>query len=176
MESKPADLSGAVVPKPKNKGGAPKGRVISEATREALKKGFEVLKAKREAAKKEKEAKKAEVMKEPVVEEVKKEVMNEVKNSNEPPGTSIPLETPAPSKPKRVRMKTVSKTEFLSFKDDILSVIDKKLGSSIAPVASQTPVAPVASQTVAVPVVAPTPVVERVLSSNELLNKIFFKR
>ena len=168
------DLSGATVPKPKNKGGAPKGRVISEATREALKKGFEVLKAKREAAKKEKEAKKAEVMKTEPVEEVKKEVMNEVKNSNESPGIITPLETPPPSKPKRVRMKTVSKTEFLSFKDDILSVIDKKLGSSIAPVASQTPVAP--PPPVAIPVVVPTPVVERVLSSNELLNKIFFKR
>ena len=161
-------MSGAIIPKPKNKGGAPKGRVISEATREALKKGFEVLKAKREAAKKEKEAKKAaEVMKTEAVEEVKKEVMNEVKNSNEPVGTSIPLETPAPSKPKRVRMKTVSKTEFLSFKDDILSVIDKKLTpipSVIAP-----PPASVVEQ-------RPAPVVERVLSGNELLNKIFFKR
>ena len=157
------DLSGSVVPKPKNKGGAPKGRVISDATREALKKGFEVLKAKREAAKKEKEAKKAEeVMKEPAVEEVK--------NSNEPVGTTIPLETPAIGKPKRVRMKTVSKTEFLSFKDDILSVIDKKLGYSIAPPPMPAP-PPVA---VAAPVAAP--VVERVLSGNELLNKIFFKR
>ena len=166
--AKPIDMSGAVVPKPKNKGGAPKGRVISEATREALKKGFEALKAKREAAKKEKEAKKAEVMKNDHVEEVKKEVTNEVKNSNEPSGIITPLETPAPSKPKRVRMKTVSKTEFLSFKDDILSVIDKKLGSSIAPPPMPAPPP--------VPVVAPTPVVERVLSGNELLNKIFFKR
>jgi len=164
-------MSGAIVPKPKNKGGAPKGRVISEATREALKKGFEKLKEKREAAKKEKEAKKAaEVMKTEAVEEVKKEVMNEVKNSNESPVITTPLETPAPSKPKRVRMKTVSKTEFLSFKDDILSVIDKKLTppppppSVIAP-----PPVPVVEQ-------RPAPVVERVLSGNELLNKIFFKR
>lgn len=115
------DLSGAVVPKPKNKGGAPKGRVISEATREALKKGFETLKAKREAIKKEKEAKK-EVIKEEVV-------MNEVKNSNEPVATVAPLETPAPIKPKRDRMKTVSKTEFITFKDDILQAIDKRIGT-----------------------------------------------
>jgi len=161
-------MSGAIVPKPKNKGGAPKGRVISEATREALKKGFEKLKEKREAAKKEKEAKKAaEVMKTEAVEEVKKEVMNEVKNSNESPVITTPLETPAPSKPKRVRMKTVSKTEFLSFKDDILSVIDKKL-TPIPSVIAPPPV-PVVEQ-------RPAPVVERVLSGNELLNKIFFKR
>ena len=135
---KPVDLSGAVV-KPKNKGGAPKGRVISEATRAALQKGFEKLKSIREEKKRLKEEavkKKAEEV------EVNKEVINEVKNSNETPVAIAPLETPAIGKPKRVRMKTVSKTEFLSFKDDILSVIDKKLTPSVkveAPVIAPPP-------------------------------------
>jgi hypothetical protein len=157
------DLSGAVVPKPKNKGGAPKGRVISEATREALKKGFEKLKSIREAKKKEKEEKALQVMKEA---EVKKEVLN----SNEPVAPVVPLETPAPSKPKRQRMKTVSKNEFIAFKDDILKVIDGKLTpvSVIAPVKVEAPVP--------APVAVPVPVVEKVLSGNDLLNKIFFNR
>jgi hypothetical protein len=156
------DLSGAVVPKPKNKGGAPKGRVISEATREALKKGFEKLKSIREAKKKEKEEKALQVMKEA---EVKKEVLN----SNEPVVPVMPLETPAPSKPKRQRMKTVSKNEFLTFKDDILKVIDGKL----TPLKVEAPPPPAP---VAVPAPAPVPVVEKVLSGNDLLNKIFFNR
>jgi hypothetical protein len=161
------DLSGAVVPKPKNKGGAPKGRVISEATREALKKGFEALKAKREAIKKDKEAKK-EVIKQEVV-------MNEVKNSNEPVAPVVPLETPTPIKPKRDRMKTVSKNEFITFKDDILQAIDKRFAPPVInePKIS-APITPVVE-------IAPPPVevkvspIERVVSGNELLNKIFFK-
>jgi hypothetical protein len=159
------DLSGAVVPKPKNKGGAPKGRVISEATREALKKGFEKLKSIREAKKKEKEEKALQVMKEA---EVKKEVLN----SNEPVAAVVPLETPASSKPKRQRMKTVSKNEFLTFKDDILKVIDGKLSVNSVKVEAPVP-APVA---VPPPAPAPVPVVEKVLSGNDLLNKIFFNR
>ena len=155
------DLSGSVVPKPKNKGGAPKGRVISEATREALKKGFEKLKSIREAKKKEKEEK---VMKEA---EVKKEVLN----SNEPVAPVVPLETPAPSKPKRQRMKTVSKNEFLSFKDDILKVIDGKLTPQKVEAPPPTVIAPPPA-----PAPVPVPVVEKVLSGNDLLNKIFFNR
>jgi hypothetical protein len=156
------DLSGATLPKPKNKGGAPKGRVISEATREALKKGFEKLKSIREAKKKEKEEK---VMKEA---EVKKEVLN----SNEPVVAVVPLETPAHSKPKRQRMKTVSKNEFISFKDDILKVIDGKL----TPVSVIAPVKVEAPPPAPAPVPVAVPVVEKVLSGNDLLNKIFFNR
>jgi hypothetical protein len=150
------DLSGAEVPKPKNKGGAPKGHAVSEKTREALKKGFEVLKAKREAKKKEKE----EALKKAA------EVISEVKISNEPVATVAPLITPPPSKPPRQRMKTVSKTDFLSFKDDILSILDKKMSAPI-PVPSVVPSVVPAVQVPSVPAV---------LSGNDLLNKIFFKR
>lgn len=148
---------------PKKKRGAPKGRVMTDAQREGLKKGFEALKAKREALKKEKELSK------------KEEITNELPNNNQqitdasankPLDNPAPLVNPAvPVKKTRNRVPTVSRDDFNSFKSEILNHL-RPLNEVKEKVVEKV---------IEKPVVVETPVVKQ-LTSNELLNKIFFNR
>jgi len=145
--------------KPKRKVGAPKGRVMTDAQREGLKKGFEVLKAKREALKAEKELKKLPVAEKKEELPVNNQVITEppaVKALDIPPALVIAKKT-------RNRTPAVKINDFEAFKNDIYS----KLSSThvAAPVV-------VAAPAVAAPVVA----APQVLSGSALLNKIFFNK
>jgi hypothetical protein len=143
--------------KPKKKVGAPKGRIMTEAQREGLKKGFEALKAKREALKAEKEAKKLPVAEKKEELPVNNQVITEapaVKPLDTPPALVIAKKT-------RNRIPAVKINDFEAFKNDIYSKLSLPV---VAPV-SVAPVAPVA------PVAAP-----HVLSGSALLNKIFFNK
>jgi len=142
--------------KPKRKVGAPKGRVMTDAQREGLKKGFEALKAKREALKAEKEAKKL-----PVVEK-KEELPINNQVITEPPAVKALDIPPALVIAKKTRNRTpaVKINDFEAFKNDIYSKL------------SSTPVAPAVAPVVVAPVVA----VPQVLSGSALLNRIFFNK
>jgi hypothetical protein len=158
MEVKP-EVKPEVV-KEKRKPGAQPGRVMTDAQREGLKKGFEALKAKRDAIKAEKEAKKAPLTKPDELPTSNQTVTNPVVNK--------PLDIPAPlviAKKSRNRIPAVSKPDFEAFKNEIYN----KLGAPVAPI---VPVVPVV-QNVPVPIVQNTP---QVLSGSQLLNRIFFNK
>jgi hypothetical protein len=141
--------------KPKRKVGAPKGRVMTDAQREGLKKGFEVLKAKREALKAEKEAKKLPVVEKKEELPVNNQVITDppaVKALDIPPALVIAKKT-------RNRTPAVKINDFEAFKNDIYSKLSSSVAGHIAPV-------------VAAPVVA----APQVLSGSALLNKIFFNK
>ena len=143
--------------KPKRKVGAPKGRVMTDAQREGLKKGFEALKAKREALKAEKEAKKLPVVEKKEELPVNNQVITEppaVKALDIPPALVIAKKT-------RNRTPAVKINDFEAFKNDIYSKLS----------------IPVSAPVVAAPVVAaPVVAVPQVLSGSALLNKIFFNK
>ena len=151
----------------KKKRGAPKGRAITDAQREGLKKGFEALKAKREAMKKEKELSK------------EKPLSNELPINNQIVANK-PLDNP-PGKviKKRNRVPPVSRDDFLSFKNDILNVIKPQVTEKVDVQVSQPVIArlPVV-QPVVPSIVSPIQTVEqpKILTGSDLLNKIFFNK
>jgi hypothetical protein len=169
----------------KKKRGAQKGRVMTDAQREGLKKGFEALKAKREAIKKEKEQKsQMAITKADPITEQQEQLPTNNQQITEPVAIK-PLDNPAPLvkpeipevpavaavpavvKKTRNRVPTVSRDDFNNFKTEIMSHL-KTTATASAPVSAP---APILTPTPAP--VAPPPIV---LSSNELLNKIFFNR
>ena len=111
------------------KRGAQKGRVMSDAQREGLKKGLEALKAKREAIAKEKEQ-----LKKPIA-----ECLPAVeKHENPLPKVEAPLPTinqeiaptasvnpPPLVKPKKVSQPKVNITDFAKFKEDVIQNISQ---------------------------------------------------
>ncbi len=134
------------------KRGAQKGRIMSDAQREGLKKGLEALKAKREAKAKEKELKKPEPQPQP-------QPINQPEPINQPLPiiNQVPAENPPLVKPKRDRQPKVNVSDLSKFKDDIIGNI-REIQSKPAPVEK---------------------VIERViekpvyLTGSDLLNKIF---
>lgn len=145
METQPQETK-----EEKKKRGAQKGRVMSDAQREGLKKGLEALKAKREAKAKEKELKPKETQPQPI-------------NQPEPINQPLPIINQVPAenvplvKPKRDRQPKVNVSDLSKFKDDIIGNI-REIQSKPAPVEK---------------------VIERViekpvyLTGSDLLNKIF---
>ena len=142
----------------KKKRGAQKGRVMTDAQREGLKKGFEALKAKREALKKEKELTK------------EKPLTNDLPNNNLPVANNVSVNPEPTLIPKKTRVRTppITKHDLISLKNDILNGIHsnqkEKQPDIVAPVVVASPVAPV--------VVEPP----KVVSGHDLLNRIFFNR
>lgn len=130
------------------KRGAQKGRVMSDAQREGLKKGLEALKAKREAKAKEKELK----IKEP-------QPINQPEPINQPLPiiNQVPAENPPLVKPKRDRQPKVNVSDLSKFKDDIIGNI-REIQSKPAPVEK------VIERVIEKPVY---------LTGSDLLNKIF---
>ena len=104
----PADLSGNIV----KKRGAQKGRVMSDAQREGLKKGLDALKAKREALAKEKEQ-----LKKPIAECLP------IINQEITPTASV--NPPPLVKPKKVSQPKVNVTDFAKFKEDVIQNISQ---------------------------------------------------
>jgi hypothetical protein len=159
-----------VKPEVKKPRGAPKGRVMTDAQREGLKKGFEALKAKREALKAEKEAKKGPLPKSeelPINNQVITEAVVNKPLDNPPAQVNEKL---PPVKKTRNRIPAVSKPDFEAFKNDLYS----RLGQ-------QPHVALQQGQTVAKveevkDIVKSVPQQQQVLSGSALLNKIFFNK
>ena len=124
------DLSGNTL----RKRGAQKGRVMSDAQREGLKKGLEALKAKREAIAKEKEQ-----LKKPIAECLQSKPIPAVeKHENPLPKVEAPLPTinqeiaptasvnpPPLVKPKKVSQPKVNITDFAKFKEDVIQNISQ---------------------------------------------------
>jgi len=137
--------------------GAPKGRIMSDAQREGLKKGLEVLKARRDAKAKEKEeAKKKEL---PIPEPLP--VINQPEVNKElviPPALDI--------RPKKTRNRepTVRVSEFSKFKEDMIQNI-----SSLKPISAPPPSPSQPQERVIEKVVEK----QVYLTGSELLNKIF---
>jgi len=157
----------AVATKPeveKKKRGAQPGRVMSEAQREGLKKGFEALKARREALKAEKEAKKAPLPKADDLPTNNQTITNAPANTTQ----FSPEKVPPPLKKPRNRIPAVNKNDFEAFKNDLYS----KLGQQPQTVAKVEEV----KAEVIKPVVKPVPQQPQVLSGSALLNKIFFNK
>jgi hypothetical protein len=138
------------------KRGAQKGRVMSDAQREGLKKGLDALKAKREAKAKEKELKVKEPEPQPINQP--EPINQSLPIINQVPAENPPLEKNPPLvKPKRDRQPKVNVSDLSKFKDDIIGNI-REIQSKPAPVEK---------------------VIERViekpvyLTGSDLLNKIF---
>jgi hypothetical protein len=139
------DLSGNVV----KKRGAQKGRVMSDAQREGLKKGLDALKAKREALAKEKEQ-----LKKPIAECLPK-VEPPLPMINQEIIPTASVITPPLVKPKKVSQPKVNVADFAKFKEDVIQ--------NISQIKSVPP-----------PVVHEKVVEKQVyLTGSDLLNKIF---
>jgi len=135
------DLSGNVV----KKRGAQKGRVMSDAQREGLKKGLDALKAKREALAKEKEQ-----LKKPIAECLPSLPM--INQEIIPTASVIP---PPLVKPKKVSQPKVNVADFAKFKEDVIQ--------NITQIKSVPP-----------PIIQEKVVEKQVyLTGSDLLNKIF---
>jgi len=142
--------------------GAPKGRVMSDAQREGLKKGLEVLKAKRDAKAKEKEESKKKELPTPEPLPVINQPITEPVANKE---LVIPPALDIKAKRTRNREPTVRVSDFSKFREDMIQNIS--VLKNISP---------------AVPVPIPQQqerVIEKVvekqvyLTGSDLLNKIF---
>jgi hypothetical protein len=171
MEVKP-EVKPEVV-KEKRKPGAQPGRVMTDAQREGLKKGFEALKAKREAIKAEKEAKKASLTKPDELPTSNQTVTNPPANTTQ----FSPEKVPPPLKKPRNRIPAVNKNDFEAFKTDLYSRLGQqpqklpKVEEVKAEVKAEEVKAEVEKATV-----KPQPQQPQVLSGSALLNKIFFNK
>ena len=143
--------------KEKKKRGAQPGRVMTDAQREGLKKGFEALKAKREAVKAEKEGKKTSLPKPEELPIINLPITEAP--ANKPLVNEVPMviEKVLPAKKTRNRVPAVSKNDFEAFKNDLYSKIQQ-----------QPVIQPVIQK--------PAEEVKQLLSGSALLNKIFFNK
>lgn len=99
----------------KKKRGAPPGRIMTEAQREGLKKGFEALKAKREAVK-------AEKLKKGLGDVITKDLPKELPTAT----ISKPLpEKKLEEKTKRIRPAHITKDDLIYLKNDIAVIIQE---------------------------------------------------
>lgn len=151
----------------KKKRGAQKGRVMSDAQREGLKKGFEALKAKREALKKEKELTKAA---KPFTKDLpinNQAVVESPALVNPVPVTvaDVPVAVAAvPDIKRKPKREVLTKDEFDNFKTEILNHLrpTEKTVERIV----EKPVERVVEKIVYEP---------KVLSGSALLDSIFFR-
>ena len=149
----------------KKKRGAQKGRVMTDAQREGLKKGFEALKLRREALKKEKEDKNVPL--------TNTKPITEPLPTNNLPVANKELVNPAPTlipKKTRNRVPALSRDDFNDFKREILNGLRPQPQPQVQP----SPIVVEASQ----PQPQPQPKAEipKIISGHDLLNKIFFNR
>jgi hypothetical protein len=166
MEVKP-EVKPEVV-KEKRKPGAQPGRVMTDAQREGLAKGFAALKAKREALKAEKEAKKASLTKPDELPTSNQTVTNPPANTTQ----LSPEKVPPPLKKPRNRIPAVNKNDFEAFKTDLYS----RLGQQPQKLPKVEEMKAEVKAEVEKATVKPQPQQPQVLSGSALLNKIFFNK